>query len=93
MSSRQTFFQKYLDEENSQDDDDFYALTFAHVVNSLSNDERRHVGSVPGHAVIHRDRKGGHDRMYKDYLAENPTYGPELFRRRLVCSHICSSSF
>ncbi|XP_021320814.1 uncharacterized protein LOC110437041 [Sorghum bicolor] len=35
-----------------------------------------------GHKVVYRDRVGGHERMFQDYLADNPTYGPELFRRR-----------
>jgi hypothetical protein len=39
-------------------------------------------GSVLGRAYIYRDREAGHARMYQDYLAENPTYGPSLFRRR-----------
>jgi hypothetical protein len=39
---------------------------------------------VKGHKYLYRDRQGGHDRMFQDYLAENPTYGPEIFRRRFL---------
>jgi len=50
----------------------------------LHKSKRVHGGSVPGHAVIFCDREGGHRRMYQDYLADNPTYGDVLFRRRLA---------
>jgi hypothetical protein len=50
-------------------------------VSNLSNDdERKPGGSVPGHRVIYRDREGGHDRMYQDYLTDNATYDPDIFR-------------
>jgi hypothetical protein len=72
---------RLLDEESS-DDDDSFVFTAAQIVRTFSNRKRRRGGSVPGHVVVYRDREGGHRRMYQDYLAENPTYGPELFRRR-----------
>jgi hypothetical protein len=53
-------------------------------VQTFLNKKRRPGGSVPGHVVIYRDREGGHRRMFQDYLADNPTYGPDLFRRRLL---------
>jgi len=60
----------------------------ARVVHTFFRTKRRPGGSIPGHAVIYRDREGGHQRMYQDYLADNPTYGPDLFRRRLLFFHI-----
>ncbi|XP_020257992.1 putative nuclease HARBI1 [Asparagus officinalis] len=42
----------------------------------------RHLGSVRGHVVIQRDRVQGHNRLYRDYFAEEPVYGPRIFRRR-----------
>ena len=70
-------------EESSSDDDESLILATAQIVQGFSNEKGRHGGSVKGHKVIYRDREAGHERMYQDYLAENPTYGPELFRRRL----------
>ena len=31
---------------------------------------------------INRDFEAGHQRLYRDYFAENPVYGPDFFRRR-----------
>lgn len=56
-------------------------LGTAAIVDTFAN-EKKHGGSVLGRRMIYRDRKGGHERMFQDYLAVNPTYGPELFRRR-----------
>ncbi|XP_048613500.1 uncharacterized protein LOC106422421 [Brassica napus] len=33
-------------------------------------------------AYIERDRERGHNQLWKDYFIENPTYPPEMFRRR-----------
>ena len=66
----------------------FFMCAAARILHKFSSKKQRHAGSVPGHAVIHRDREGGHQRMYQDYLANNPTYGPDLFRRRLLFFHI-----
>ncbi|KAJ9543304.1 hypothetical protein OSB04_023011 [Centaurea solstitialis] len=41
-----------------------------------------HGGSVMGHKFVHRDLIGGHERLYSDYFANPPKYGPRLFRRR-----------
>ncbi|XP_020266933.1 uncharacterized protein LOC109842471 [Asparagus officinalis] len=50
------------------------------VANERSASHR--LGSVQGHVVIQRDRVQGHNRLYRDYFAEEPVYGPRLFRRR-----------
>jgi len=71
-------------EDSSSDDDDSVILSTAQIVQSYSNIKGRHGGSVKGHKYLYRDRQGGHDRMFQDYLAENPTYGPEIFRRRFL---------
>jgi hypothetical protein len=59
-------------------------LAAAVIVDSFANAENKHGGSVQGHRVLHRDREGGHERLFQDYMAENPTYTPEMFRRRLI---------
>ena len=33
-------------------------------------------------AYIERDREQGHNQLWNDYFIENPTYPPEMFRRR-----------
>ena len=71
-------------EESSSDDDATLISSLAQIVDSASNEKGPHGGSVMGHKVVYRDREGGHERMFQDYLADNPTYGPELFRRRLL---------
>jgi hypothetical protein len=75
-----------LDDESS-DDDDFVIASAAQIAETFLNEKKQHGGSILGHKVIYRDRQGGHDRMFQDYLAENPTYDPEIFRRRFMIFH------
>ena len=92
MPWKRSFVQRELD-DSSSDDDDYVIFSAARIVHTFSNAERRHGGSVLGHRVIYRDREGVHNRMFQDYLAINPTYGPEIFRRRLLFFHfglVCS---
>ncbi|KAK9289726.1 hypothetical protein L1049_007885 [Liquidambar formosana] len=49
---------------------------------------RTHHGSVPGHAVIDRDRVQGHQRLYRDYFANDPVYPTNIFCRRFRMSHL-----
>jgi hypothetical protein len=58
-----------LDESSSDDDDEF--IIFA--------------TQIVGHLYIYQDRGGGHDRMYRDYLVDDPTYDLVYFRRRFAC--------
>jgi hypothetical protein len=82
--ARRSHARRLLD-ESSSDDDDLMLSSLVQIVSNVSNDdERRPGGSVPGHRVIYRDREGVHDRMYQDYLADNATYTPEIFRRRYM---------
>ena len=83
MSRHPSLFQSLLD-ESSSDDDDELILSAVEIVQSHLQPTRKHGGSVPGHAVLYRDREGGHMRMFQDYLADDPTYGPTLFQRRFV---------
>ena len=43
---------------------------------------RKHGGSVAGRRYIERDHFAFNKILMKDYFDENPTYGPEVFRRR-----------
>jgi hypothetical protein len=46
------------------------------------DEESRRRGSVHGHQTLRRNREEGHARLYQDYFADYPTYGPSYFRRR-----------
>lgn len=85
MPRKRSRSRRQFEDESSSDDDHVLLSSVAHIVSPVCNDdERRPGGSVPGHRVIYRDRKGGHDRMYQDYLAENSTYCDDIFRRRYM---------
>ncbi|XP_033140161.1 uncharacterized protein LOC103852262 [Brassica rapa] len=45
------------------------------IVDGQGNKPRRR-------AYIERDREVGHNQLWNDYFKENPTYPPEMFRRR-----------
>ena len=89
MAASKSLLQRGLDSSSSDDDDDYFILSAARIVQSFSNEKGRHGGSVHGHQVLYRDREGGHRRMFQDYLADDPTYTPHLFRRRFVHIHLC----
>jgi hypothetical protein len=81
MGSNRLLSSQLLDESSSDDDEDFI-LSAAQIIHTVSQVRRKPGGSVPGRAYIYRDREAGHARLYQDYLADIPTYGPNLFRRR-----------
>ena len=82
MPLKRSHSRRQFEEDSSSDDYDYFILGAAQIVHSFSNVRRSHGGSVPGRTKIYRDRQGGHDRMFRDYLAVNPTFGPAIFRRR-----------
>ena len=47
-----------------------------------SNNVRTRGGSVLGRRIVPRLREEGNERLFRDYFAENPVYGPRFFRRR-----------
>jgi len=74
---------KVVDSSSSDDDDELY-IAAAHIVATDIGNEPHHRGSVEGHRVLNRDRQSGHMRLYQDYFSDDPTYGPNYFRRRFV---------
>lgn len=72
MSTYKSLLQIELDDDSSSDDDDYFIITAARIVQTFSGHKRRHGSSVPGHVVLYRDREGGHQRMFQDYLVDNP---------------------
>ena len=87
MPFKRSLLQRELDDDSSFDDDDYMIFLDARIVHTYSNAKRSHGGSVLGHRVLYRDREGEHNRMFQDYLAVNPTYTPQIFRRRLLFIH------
>jgi hypothetical protein len=43
-----------------------------------------HGGSVAGRRPVKRERREGEIRLYRDYFADEPVYGPKYFRRRYL---------
>jgi hypothetical protein len=68
----------------NDDEDHFIAAAAVNIPFQMlfSADEPKRKGSVIGHRVIDRDRASGHDRIFKDYFADNPVYPEKNFRRR-----------
>jgi hypothetical protein len=79
MSQSRLLSSRVLD-ESSWDVDDEVIIAASQIVQSAS--QRKPGGSVLGRVYIYRDREAGHTRLYQDYFAEHPTYGPSVFRRR-----------
>jgi hypothetical protein len=70
-------FNNYVVNKLIDYDDNFYF----DVVN-----EPIHRESIVGHRTVDRESLSWHYLLYHDYFIENPIFGPDLFRRRLVCS-------
>jgi len=87
MASKRTLLQRQLDDSSSDDDDELEIVAAVAIVNNFVNAKKKHGGSVKGRRFLRRDREGGHKRMFQDYLAVNPTYSPEIFRRRWMLIH------
>ncbi|XP_017250657.1 uncharacterized protein LOC108221279 [Daucus carota subsp. sativus] len=69
---------KEFAKEMFNEDDDEYEKYRLHLFNKLHGEGS---SSTP-RRMIYRDREAGHERLVKDYFAENPVYTPETFRRR-----------
>ncbi|XP_020242995.1 uncharacterized protein LOC109821221 [Asparagus officinalis] len=74
-----------LQEEEDDDDDDYatlLAIASLEEHHSSESQSSRRRGSIPGHAVIQRNRAEGHERHFHDYFSESPVYPAKLFRMR-----------
>ena len=49
--------------------------------NNLNNNST-HVGSIPGHIVINRNREATDNNLWNDYCFEHPRYNAEMLRRQ-----------
>nr|VDD57739.1 unnamed protein product [Brassica oleracea] len=52
------------------------------VDNFIDSMVHAHPNKPTRRAYIERDREVGHNQLWNDYFKENPTYPPEMFRRR-----------
>uniref|UniRef100_A0A0D3ANK3 DDE Tnp4 domain-containing protein n=1 Tax=Brassica oleracea var. oleracea TaxID=109376 RepID=A0A0D3ANK3_BRAOL len=52
------------------------------VDNFIDSMVHAHPNKPTRRAYIERDREVGHNQLWNDYFKENPTYPPEIFRRR-----------
>ncbi|CAN6381318.1 unnamed protein product [Urochloa humidicola] len=52
------------------------------LVDLAENEQPRRRGSVPGREVVRRNKQAANAKLYGDYFAEDPVYGPVTFRRR-----------
>jgi hypothetical protein len=78
-----TFVQNEILESSSSDNgDDLYTAT--HIVGEVNDNEPNRRGSIEGHRVLDRDRQSGHSKLFQDYFSDDPTYGPDHFRRRFL---------
>ncbi|XP_040995207.1 uncharacterized protein LOC121241496 [Juglans microcarpa x Juglans regia] len=76
-----SFFRKLLTYLSSDDELDA-------VINAEADGESsRHCGNRQRRKFIRRDHIQGHERIFRDYFAENPVYPSNLFRRRFRMSH------
>lgn len=94
MNRRRNLVKFVLDEDSSDDDEEFIFTAAQLIHQQYMNDQReKHGGSVFGHQVVDRNRLAGHQRLYNDYFSEEPTYGPIYFRRRFVIFFCNFSNF
>ena len=69
---------------SSSDDEDNFIYDAAKIIVEEAFNEPLYRGSIVGHGTVDRDRYSWHFMLYRDYFADNPVYGPDNFRRRLV---------
>ncbi|XP_059650063.1 uncharacterized protein LOC132295800 [Cornus florida] len=84
-----TYSNSSFSSSSSSEDDPFGALIqqdqdeFYEIMNSVRPEIVEQVFSVRKKKwYIHRDRKGSHYQLMKDYFNDNCTYPPEYFHRR-----------
>jgi hypothetical protein len=78
---------KQIGEQLEDDEDEIAAISLLQQMSQATaavlNSERQHGGSVLGKRTnVERNRAQGHQRMFKDYFADELTYNDILFRRR-----------
>jgi hypothetical protein len=75
-----------LIDSSSSEDEEKFDSDATDIIAHESLNEPHHGGSIIGHGTVDRERLSWHNLLYWDYFSENPIFGLEYFRRRLVCS-------
>jgi hypothetical protein len=71
------------DEDSEMEQEEFEEAFDQWVEDSSEQPQRlRWGGSTVGRRQVYRDREVGHDRLFRDYFADTPTYGSVKFRRK-----------
>lgn len=71
----------------SPDDDlEMAAVLIAEMEEMDSNKWHKYGGSVPGRVVVRWNKQQGHEKLFDDYFADDPVFGPVTFRRRFRMS-------
>jgi len=88
MDSDDEFNQSVMGEiiDSSSSDDERKAVisVASHLIVEDTLNHPGRIGSIVEHEVVDRERLLHHDLLYKDYFSDKPTFGPKIFRRRLV---------
>ncbi|TVU11893.1 hypothetical protein EJB05_45503, partial [Eragrostis curvula] len=88
MSSSESSDHPLWDEEEEDDSgvDDILILACIREGSRRRKRKKKFRGSLPGRHNVPRDILGGHDRIYRDYFADQCVYSEKYFRRRFWMS-------
>jgi hypothetical protein len=66
----------------SSDGGEIFYFDATNIVANESLNEPCRGGSIVVHETVNRERISWHYLLYQNYFSDNPTFGPEYFRRR-----------
>lgn len=66
--------------------DDDLEMAAVLIAEMDSNKRHKYGGSVPGRVVVRRNKQQGHEKLFDDYFADDPVFGPVTFRRQFRMS-------
>ncbi|XP_052181866.1 uncharacterized protein LOC127794658 [Diospyros lotus] len=83
MSNRMFFRMIHEEVQDNEEEEAIVTALVEHHIQSGDHDSvSRYRGSVMNRCVINCNRVEGHERLYRDYFGDSPTYPPHLFCRR-----------
>ena len=74
-------YDSFDEEFDLQEEEDLAMVLAMHI-----NKKPKHGGSVFGRQKLWKERIDAHNRLMRNYFAENPTYPESYFRRRFRMS-------
>jgi len=75
---------RLLEDDSSSDED--YDVAAIMLADLAKNEQPKHGDSVQGHEVVRRNKQKGDAKLFDDYFAEEPVFGPVTFRRQFRMS-------